>query len=171
MFERLLVAIDDSEQTEVTLSFAGSVAGQHGSSVRLCFVNAFQAGSRGVPLLSDDEATELVIAAIRELRTQGVSASGCVHRAQYRRVADRIGSEAGSMGADAIVIGSPRPRRLGSLLTSGVATRIARLTPLPVLMAPAPLGVPSAVQFDLGETLAAGRTRAPTRSEGQTLSE
>ena len=42
MFHRLLIGIDDTEQTEVTLSFAVSVAQRCGSTVRLCLINARQ---------------------------------------------------------------------------------------------------------------------------------
>ncbi len=79
MFHRLLVGIDDTEQTEVTLTFAVSVAQQCGSTVRVYRVNAQQVGGGGVPLLTNEEATD-VVGAIEGLRVQGLTASGIVHR-------------------------------------------------------------------------------------------
>ncbi len=164
MFQRVLVAIDDTEQTGVTISFAISIARECRSTVRLCMVNPFRAGSRGIPLLTDDEAADRVIDAIEQFRREGIASSGCVYRSHHRRVADHIVSEAEETAADAIVLGQPRSRGLTRLLSSGVAERAVRLTSLPILMAPPTLNLPLWTQLDLHE-LTEARERQQTSSE------
>ena len=106
-----------------------------------------------------------MVDAIEQLRAQGVTSSGVVHRAHYSRVADRIASEAEAMAADAIILGSPRNRFLISLFSHGVAERTARLTPLPILLAPAPLRVPPMADFDLTDIARVQREREQTLSD------
>ena len=165
MFQRLLVGIDDSEQREVTLSFAVAIARQCGSTVHVCFVNPVPSGSRGLPVLDGAEATEVVRGALRQLRAEDITAHGSVRRTLAHRVADSLVASADEVAADAIVLGSRRRRRLDRLFSTGVRERLIRLTPLPVLTAPAPLELPARARFNRHEVVRGGRPRARTRSE------
>jgi nucleotide-binding universal stress UspA family protein len=165
MFQRLLVGIDDSDQREITLSFAMAVARQCGSTVHFCFVNPVPVGSRGLAVLSAAEANELVAGAMRQLRSEGIPATGSVRRTLAHRVADCLVASAGELSADAIILGSRRRRRLHRVLSSGVRERTIRLTCLPVLTAPAPLEIPGGARserHEVGRSLSLG---ARTRSE------
>ena len=95
MFQRLLVAIDDSEQREITLSFALALARQCGSTVHLCFVNAVPMGGRGIPLLIDAEAND-VVAAPCGSSGRGDPRQGSVRRTLSHRVAQGLVSSAAS---------------------------------------------------------------------------
>jgi nucleotide-binding universal stress UspA family protein len=165
MFQRLLVGIDDSDQREITLSFAMAVARQCGSTVHLCLVNPVPVGSRGLAVLSAAEANEVVADGMRQLRSEGIPATGSVRRTLAHRVADCLVASASELSADAIVIGSRRRRRLHRVLSSGVRERTIRLTCLPVLTAPAPLALPGRSRFERHDVVRALYPRAQTRSE------
>ncbi len=165
MFQRLLVGIDDSEQTEITLCFAIAVAQNCGSTVHLCFVNPFQVGSRGIPLLSDAEATEVVVRGIRRLRAEDIITSGSVRRAPCHRIAEKIASAADEVSAEAIILGSHRRRRWARVFSSGVRERTTRLTTLPVLTSPAPLVLPHPRHCDVQEITKDQESREQTLSD------
>lgn len=151
MFRRLLVAIDSSGGASTTVSFATAIAHQSNASVHVLFVNEFIAASRGVPLHTDDEATELVVGAVEQLRLEGIRASGTVRRAPHRHVARLIASSAVDASADAIVIGSRRPRRFGRSFRNRQHGRIIAFTTLPIITAPAPLAIPAHGRLDADE--------------------
>jgi nucleotide-binding universal stress UspA family protein len=148
MFERLLLAIDDSPASEMATLFATAFAQRSGASVHVLHVNEYLVADRDVTVLTRAEATELVTDAVTHLHAAGVRASGSVVAASYRHVPNRIIAMAADRGADAIVLGSHRKRRLGRLFSPQVRERTTRMTALPVLTAPSPLKV-SRGAFDL----------------------
>jgi nucleotide-binding universal stress UspA family protein len=141
MFQRILVAVGDDEQSAVTLSFVTALARQHDAHVQVLHVNELVVGGRGIPLRTDDEATSIVVDAMHHLRQEGIVADGSVRRARYRKVPHRIASVAEECSADVIVLGSTRRRRFGRLVSTQVRERTTRLTTLPVVVAPAPLAL------------------------------
>jgi len=145
MFDRLLLALDDSPAGEVATLFASALARRTGSSVHVLHVNERLVGGNGVTLRSSRESTELVSAAVRQLADTGVRAAGSVRVSSYRGVPQQIVATAQQRAADAIVLGSTRNSRLGRLFSAQVRERTTRLSALPVLTAPAPLQVTSAV--------------------------
>jgi nucleotide-binding universal stress UspA family protein len=150
MFGKLLLAVDDSPSGEVAVSFAAAVARQCSAAVHVHHVNEFVVGGRGITLLPMDDAAALVTRAVEELRSAGLRADGSVAVASYREVPQRLVAVAAERGVDAIVLGSRRHRRLRRLFSHQVRERTLRLSPLPVLAAPSPLGltVPGDVAFD-----------------------
>jgi nucleotide-binding universal stress UspA family protein len=143
MFDRLLLALDDSPAGEVATLFAAALARRSGAGVHVLHVNERLVGGQGVTLRSRTESTALVTGAVQQLAEAGVRASGSVRVSSYRNVPERIVSAAFERSADAIVLGSTRNRRLGRLFSARVRERTTRLTALPVLTAPAPLKVTS----------------------------
>jgi nucleotide-binding universal stress UspA family protein len=143
MFNRLLLAIDDSPGSEVATAFATAVARHHDASVHVFHVNEYRVGGRGVTLLTRDEATDLLTDAVQQLRAAGVRATGSSVVASYRDVASRIAAAAHERTVDGIVLGSERHGRLGRIFSPHVRARTTRLTSLPVLTAPSPLSVPA----------------------------
>ena len=77
---------------------------------------------------------------MEQLGQAGVRADGSSCVASYRQVPTCIAEAALAHGADAIVLGSRRQRRLGRLFSPQVRERTTRLSLLPVLTAPSPLG-------------------------------
>jgi nucleotide-binding universal stress UspA family protein len=153
MFRKLLVAVDNTDRSDVALSFASAVAQQCSAAVHVLHVNEFVVGARGVTIFSDEKAINLVTGAIEQLRSEGIRASGSVRRALYRHVAPCIATMAAEVSADAIVLGTGRNRHFGRLFAPQVRERTIRLTSLPVIAAPAPLGLGSNDQLDVGELL------------------
>jgi nucleotide-binding universal stress UspA family protein len=143
MFDRLLLALDDSAAGEVATLFSAALARHSGATVHVLHVNERLVGGNGVTLRSRQESTELVSAAVRQLAEAGVGAGGSVRVSPYRGVARCIVATALERSADAIVLGSTRNRRLGRLFSGQVRERTTRLTALPVLTAPSPLKVVS----------------------------
>jgi len=140
MFERILTAVDDSPSSAVTLSFVAALAHERGASVHVLNVNEILSGQRGHALLTDTEAARLVEAAVRELRAGGIEASGSVVCANSFRLPRAIADVATDRKADVIVLGSRRrPRPFGRLSGRGLRERVIAVSPLPVMVAPAPL--------------------------------
>jgi nucleotide-binding universal stress UspA family protein len=143
MFDRILLALDDSSAGEVATVFATALARRTGATVHVLHVNERLVGGNGLTLRSRLEATDLVSLALRQIADAGVRAGGSVSVSSYRAVPARIVAVAYERSADAIVLGSNRNRRLARLFSTRVRERTTRLTSLPVLTAPSPLQVTS----------------------------
>lgn len=139
MFQRFLIAIDDSPGSEIAVDFATAVARRCSASAHVFFANEYVVGGRGVTLLSSKEATALIAGAVEQLREAGITASGSSCAATYRDVAKHIAETAREQSADAIILGSHRRRSFARLFSSRVRERTIRLSELPVLAAPSPL--------------------------------
>jgi nucleotide-binding universal stress UspA family protein len=164
MFQKLLFAMDDTERSEVALSFATAVARECSAVVHVLYVNEYVVGSRGIPVFTDEKSIALVTDAICQLRSEGIRATGSVRRAPYRRVAPTIASMAAAVSADAIILGTGRSRHLGRLFSHHVRERVIRLTSLPVIAAPSPLGVTPTGPLDVAELVNLRRDRQPSRT-------
>jgi nucleotide-binding universal stress UspA family protein len=143
MFDRLLLALDDSPAGEFATLFCVALANRTGATVHVLHVNERLVGGNGVTLRSRQESTDLVETAMRQLAEGGVRADGSVCVSSYRGVPKQIVAAALERSADAVVLGSTRNRRLGRLFSAQVRERTTRLTALPVLTAPSPLRVTS----------------------------
>jgi nucleotide-binding universal stress UspA family protein len=148
MFDRFLLAIDQSPASEVATAFACALAGRNGASVHVVHVNEYLVAGRGVTIHSVEEAKKLVAGAMEELCASGIRSDGSVRPATYRQVPRRIVEVARERGADAIILGSNRRRHLHRLFSTDVRERTTRLTSLPVITAPAPLRLAS---IDIGD--------------------
>ena len=92
------------------------------------------------PLESLADAQELVEQAVLNLRMAGFSADGEVCSTRDLHVANRIVEAATDWNCEAIVLGSCRYRGINRLHAGGVRERILRLSSLPLIVAPMPLG-------------------------------
>jgi nucleotide-binding universal stress UspA family protein len=145
MFDRILLALDDSPAGEVAAVFGTALAQRAGAAVHVLHVNERLVGGRGVTLRTREEGTALVSDVVEQLAEAGIRAGGTVRVAPYRAVPAHIVAVAQEREADAIVLGSHRHRRLGRLFSAQVRERTTRLTSLPVLVAPSPLRVTSSL--------------------------
>jgi nucleotide-binding universal stress UspA family protein len=142
MFQRLLVAIDDSLSSPVAISYTCALARTAGASVHVLHVNRFLIGGRGFTELSESEATELVDDAVGQLRDQGIDATGSVARSTCFSMGKVIADAAHARQSDVIVLGSRRRTSVPRLFGRGTREQITGCSVLPVLTAPAPLKVP-----------------------------
>jgi len=139
MFTRILLALDGTESSEVAVSFATALARQSDSSVRVVHVNELLIGGRGYASETERESMQVVDEAVGSLRREGVDADGVHYLANCFTIADRIAEAAKDWGADVIVFGSKRRRRLPRFSGAGLRERVTSISGLPVLAAPAPL--------------------------------
>lgn len=140
MFQRVLLAVDGTETGHVAACYAGALARSTNAGVRILYVNELMTG-RGVTRCTNREAGEVVSTAMRALADAGSATDGVVKVATRRQVASTISRVAAEWGADVIVLGCRRRKRVGRLSGAGVAGRLAALTHLATLTAPPPLDV------------------------------
>ena len=151
MFARLLVAIDESPSTQVVLDFATALARRGATAIHVLHVNPLLVGGRGHAELTETEAARLVEAAVRQLRQQlrdcDVKVTGSLARATCFQLHQVIAETAEARHSDAIVVGSRRRRGVRRIFGHGLRERVTGLSPLPVLVAPAPLEVSGGHRF------------------------
>jgi len=142
MFHRLLVAVDGSGSTPVTVSFAGALARQCRAHLHVLHVNAMLVGAGGHARRTDQEAMEVVESAVRELHAVGADATGTLCRVAVLDIPRAVAEIARMDRSDAIVIGSYRRRGIARLRGNGLRDRLVRTSAIPVITAPAPLAMP-----------------------------
>ncbi len=142
MLQRLLVAIDRSPSTPVTLAYVTALARRDGASVHIVHVNRFLVGGRGHTELPDTEADGLVDDAVRLLAEEGLEATGSVAHSTCFTIGQVIAQLAHDHRSDLVVVGSRRRTRLAKVFGEGIRDRIIQYSTLPVLTAPAPMRVP-----------------------------
>ena len=136
MFARILVAIDDFDQSQAVLGLVKEVATEGVTEVRalhlrLSEVSGYQWYSRE----TRDQASFVAEAATFELRMAGLAAGGSVRYAAVDRVAQAILAEAKAFGAQLVVLGSPRRGELLARLFGSVTHRVIQRSRCPVLVA------------------------------------
>jgi universal stress protein A len=139
MLKRLLLAIDQYESGQTALHFTSALAAGTGAEVRVLHVRELSTHPRVPPLETVADAQFLVHEAAFALRLAGTSAEGLACSERSDRVAKRIVQEAFDSDSDAIVLGSRRLRGIDRLSRRGVREHVTRLSPLPVITAPAPM--------------------------------
>lgn len=136
MFEKLVVALDESSHAAPVLKAATELASRLGSTVRVLHVleMGFAGRAGQVPLEEQDEAQKRVSDAVAEFEAHGVKATGTLRAAQHGRVAGEICDEAIEWGADAIVTGSRGLGEIEGIFLGSTTHKLLHLTQLPVLV-------------------------------------
>jgi nucleotide-binding universal stress UspA family protein len=141
MFGRLVVAVDGTPASDLGLSFTTALARSHHATVHVVHGNTLLITGRGIPSETEESADQIVADAVCHLAEAGIETTGEHVTVTPLHLGSCIARVADQFGADAIVVGSRRRRRLGRLAGQGVRDRITRASALPVLVAPAPLRV------------------------------
>jgi nucleotide-binding universal stress UspA family protein len=138
MFEKILVALDESDHSKKALGIAGDLAEQSKGEVRVVHVREAPLGMGGA--LTEVERVEKAQAyvddAVKMLSDRGVTASGEVINEHYSRIASSILHAAQTDGASVIVLGSRGITSLEGLVLGSVTHRILHLSKIPVLVIP-----------------------------------
>jgi len=137
MFARVLVAIDDFDQSQAVLGLVKEVAAEGVTEVRalhlrLREVSGYQWYSRE----TRDQASFVAEAATFELRMAGLAVGGSVRYAAVDRVAQAILAEAKAFDAQLIVLGRPRRGEVLARLFGSVTHRVIQRSRCPVIVAP-----------------------------------
>ena len=135
MFERILIAVDGSPQSEKTILVAVDLAGRYGSAVTVVHVREYERyeGSDvdlGPPVTAED----LVEGVLARFRAAGVDARGEIRRVSFGHTAQQIVEVAAGSHADLIIMGSRGMTEWKSLLLGGVANKVVHHAVCPVLL-------------------------------------
>jgi len=145
MFERVVVAIDWSEQSEHAVAAAKELARLSGGEVRLLHVHEVERlpphgagplkGSVEAAMSdSQREAVERLTKTTKQVTDAGITATGEVRISLPGRVAAEIVEESAAWGADVIVIGSRGLTNLTGIILGSTTHKLLNLTTLPVVV-------------------------------------
>lgn len=136
MFERILLAVDDSDESKKAIRTAVSLATTTGGEILVVHVHAKDMGFQ----VKDDvethiEAEMLIEAACDLVKKAGVPVVGDLRSARADHVAKEILDAAASFGADCIVVGSRGDGPFTQMLLGSVANKVIHLAHCPVIVA------------------------------------
>ena len=145
MFERVVVAIDWSEQSEHAVETAKELARMSGGEVRLLHVHEVErlpphgAGPLATSVEAagseaQKEAVDHVAAVSKQIADAGISATSEVRISLPGRVAVEIVEESKAWGAAAIVIGSRGLTNLAGIILGSTTHKLLHLSSLPVVV-------------------------------------
>jgi nucleotide-binding universal stress UspA family protein len=139
MFEKILLAVDGSESSEVATQTAIGFAAKTGASVEVVHVREHdmivsKAGS-GPDLETGEEAGVLLSGVVDKLKDAGVMVHGTMRQAPASRVAHEIIATADEAGADLIVVGNRGLSSFSGMLLGSVSNKLIHLAGRPVLVA------------------------------------
>jgi universal stress protein A len=135
MFERILVAVDGSPQSEKTIAVAVDLAQRYSAAVTVVHVREYERyeGS-DVDLGPPVPAEDLVAQTVARFEGAGVDARGEIRRVSTGDTPQQIIEVAAATGADLIVLGSRGMTEWKSLLLGGVANKVVHHAACPVLL-------------------------------------
>jgi nucleotide-binding universal stress UspA family protein len=135
MYERLLVAVDQSEVSSRVIAAARDLASLSKGKVWVLHVREREFGRLGLtPSELDEEAQEAVRDGVEALIQAGVDAQGEVREAVYGHAAREIVNAAREHDAGVIVMGSRGRSDLAGLVVGSTAHKVIHLRDRPVLV-------------------------------------
>ena len=136
MFKNILIPIDGSDCSRNALPTAIEVAKRFGANVYVLHVQEHDRGRAGAfPLVTKDEADQLVADAIGTVRTAGVDAKGEVCGGYTGRVPEGIVQVAKDQDCDLIVMGSRGLSDVAGAFLGSVTHGVIHLADAAVLVA------------------------------------
>jgi len=136
MYDRLLLAVDDSDAAERVINAAREMAVLSDGEVWALHVRENEVFGRGGLFATETAAQALSVVehAAQELDDAGVKAHYEVRNAIYGRTAHEIVDAARAHDADVIVMGSTGRTDLTSLMHGNTAHKVIHLSDRPVLV-------------------------------------
>ena len=138
MFDKIVVAIDESVHADKVLSSVAELGAKFGSELRVVHVleTGFVGKAGAVNLESSEMAHKVVNEAVAYLESKGLKATGNVRAGLHGKLATEINDEARSFGAQLIVLGSHGSTDVEGLFVGSTTHRLMHVTDLPVLVVP-----------------------------------
>ena len=136
MYEKVLVAIDRSENSKRALAAARELASLSDGEVRILHLREQEVIPR-MGLVADESPEEAHLwleSAVDELRNAGVKATGEVQNTIHGQAARQIVADARLHDAGVIVMGSRGRSDLTGLFLGSTAHKVIHLTDRPVLV-------------------------------------
>lgn len=135
MFERIVLAVDSTDQARGALTAALDLAGKAHGEVLVVHVHDLGLGSREtVDLETHDEARLLTEALLDVVTQHGVAARAELRSAPSADIAKEILRAARDFAADTIVLGSRGLGEFAGLLLGSVAHRVIQMADCPVVV-------------------------------------
>jgi nucleotide-binding universal stress UspA family protein len=136
MYERILVAVDQSEWSHRAVTAARDLAGLSKGEVWVLHLREREAGTKGLSVMDEtaEDARELVAEAVEVFARAGVKAQGEVRNTVYGYAAREIVADAKDHDADIIVMGSRGRGDLAGTILGSTAHKVIHLTDRPVLV-------------------------------------
>lgn len=138
MFEKILVALDESVHAKTALETTIAMAKGFGAEVRVVHVleTGFVGRAGSVNLESADEAHRVVNDALATLESASIKASGTVRAGMHGRLAVEINLECIESGASAMVVGTRGLSEFEGIFVGSTSHRLLHLSRVPVIVVP-----------------------------------
>ncbi len=135
MFERIVVAVDESEVAERVLAAAQELGTLSGAEVWVIHVVEREVSKFAVSSAeTNEDAQTLVDAAVQKLASGGITVQGQVAHALYGYAAKEIINLARARDAGVVVMGSRGHGDLAGLLVGSTAHKVIHLSDRPVVV-------------------------------------
>ena len=136
MYDRILLAVDNSEISERAVLAARDLAALSNGEVWVLHLREREPGTKTMSMMDEttDEANAAVTEALEVLTQAGVKAQGEVRNTIYGYAAREIVSDAKYHDADVIVMGSRGRGNLTGFILGSTAHKVIHLTDRPVLV-------------------------------------
>ena len=135
MYDRLLVAVDQSEVSPRVIAAAKELASLSQGQVWVLHLREREFGRLGLtPIESDEQARGPVSAGVEALTQAGIDAHGEVRETVFGHAAREIVKDAQEHDADIIIMGSRGRSELTGALLGSTAHKVIHLTDRPVMV-------------------------------------
>jgi len=135
MYDRLLVAVDQSEVSPRVIAAAKELASLSQGQVWVLHLREREFGRLGLtPIESDEEAREPVSAGVESLTQAGIDAHGEIRETVFGHAAREIVKDAQEHDADVIIMGSRGRSELTGAILGSTAHKVIHLTDRPVMV-------------------------------------
>lgn len=142
MFKRVIWATDGSDDADVALPVAKTLAADSGGALLVvhCQERTLpgKGGGRQPRSANEDELVAKIEGQVKDLSAEGISASLQMLTCDVGESAEEIAGAARSENADVIVVGTRGHTALGGLLVGSVTQKLLHSTPCPLLAVPVP---------------------------------
>ncbi|MEO9181622.1 MAG: universal stress protein [Acidimicrobiales bacterium] len=138
MFEKVLVAIDESNHAKSVIELGGELARTFNAEVRVLHVleTGFVGRAGSLNMENSDDAHKIVNDAVDMLQAMGILVTGNVRAGLHGRLAVEINNEASDFGANLIIMGSRGLTDFEGLFVGSTSHRLMHVTDLPVMVIP-----------------------------------
>jgi nucleotide-binding universal stress UspA family protein len=138
MFEKVLIAIDESDHAKSVIDLGGELAQSFSAEVRVLHVleTGFVGRAGMLNVENTDDALKIVNNAVDVLQAKGLLVTGNVRAGLHGRLAVEINNEARDFGADLIIMGSRGLTDFEGLFVGSTSHRLMHVTDLPVMVIP-----------------------------------
>ena len=135
MYDRLLVAVDQSEVSPRVIAAAKELASLSQGQVWVLHLREREFGRLGLtPIESDEQARGPVSAGVEALTQAGIDAHGEVRETVFGHAAREIVKDAQEHDADIIIMGSRGRSELTGPILGSTAHKVIHLTDRPVMV-------------------------------------